>query len=392
MRKFRTIIGLTAAALAGSAAMAHAAEPASATAAWNGVWRGTVGTSAIQVCLQKRDYGGRGAYYYMRHLKIITLDPIDPPAGKDLVTWTENGVPDQPGKGPLWHITSVKSGRLNGVWEGNGKSLPIALTAVPLKSDDNGETCGSMAFSLPRFVKPVITTKPAKVDGIAYTRVLADPGEAYADSSFETFQLAGNTPAIRRVNAELYKDVPTDPQHAQYFDCSMNALASGWDGSQTSELSPETLTPGFMVEADSESWDCGGAHPDGGTTYTTWDLKTGTKIDLYSLFTKAALTRTEHNKGTANAYTTTDYAAPFKAMIAAAVPLADDECKEPVTTADYWSIRLTRDGMAFTPHLPHVVAACIDDGVIPYAKLAPYLTPAGKALVAAFQAELAARK
>jgi hypothetical protein len=42
--------------------------------------------------------------------------------------------------------------------------------------------------------------------------------------------------------------------------------------------------------------------------------------------------------------------------------------------------------------LPRVVAACIDDAVIPFARLAPYLTPNGKALVAMFEAEVKGRK
>ena len=387
-----TVVSLTILALAASAAMVHAAEPASATPAWNGVWRGTIGPSNIQVCLQHQDYGDRGAYYYMRHLKIINLGTLDHPAGKDIVTWTEGADPNQPAKGPLWHVAAVKNGHLDGVWEGNGKSLPIALSRVAVDKTDNDLPCGSTAFSLPRFKKPIITTKPAKADGIAYTRVVADLGEPFSDSSFETFQLSGNTPAIRRINAELYKDVPKDAEHADYFQCSVSALANGWDGSQTSELKPETLTPGFLIEADSESWDCGGAHPDAGTSYQTWDLRKGAKIDLYGLFTKAALARTVHAKGTAGEYTDITYAAPFKAMIVRAFPGAEDDCKEPIETADTWSMRLTRNGMAFTPDLPHVVAACIDDAVIPYAKLTPYLTPEGKALIAAFQAETRARK
>jgi hypothetical protein len=385
--KFRPVPVLALAAVIMGAAPAQAAVPA-----WSGAWRGTIGTSKVQVCLQHTDYQDIGIYYYLRHLETIRLEASDRPSGRDLATWTEGNASNPPAKRPQWHVTAVKNGRLDGTWTGNGKTLPIALTSVAVDKDSDDQACGSMAFSLPRFTKPVMTTKAAKVDGIAYTRVIVTPGKPFSDSGFETFQLLGTSPAIRRINAELYKDLPKDPEHADYFQCSLSALAQGWDGSRTSELKPETLTPGFLVEADSESWDCGGAHPDAGTTYTTWDLRKGTKIDLYGLFTKTALARSVQNKGTPNEYTTTDYTAPFKAMIAAAVPLADDECKEAVTTADDWSIRPTKSGMAFTPDLPHVVAGCIDDGVIPYAKLTPYLTPAGKALVAAFQAEVKARK
>lgn len=368
-----------------------------ATPAWQGVWRGTIGTAAVQVCLQHTDTRDFGAYYYMRHLEIISLGPIDgKPGDKAGPVWSEAPFSDSAAKGPLWRITSAANGHMTGVWTDGGKSLPITLTAVPgsqpAKPDDDNGPCGSLTFSLPRFTKPVVTTQAAKIDGIAYTRVRVDIGKQFSESSFETFQLIGASPAIRRVNAELYKDVPMGPDHADYFQCTLNALGqNGLDGDTSSTLTPETLTPSFLVEADSESGDCGGAHPDAWTRYQTWDLRTGAKIDLYDRFTKAALTRTVHDAGTADAYTETTLTAPFKAMILAAFPAGEPECKEAVAMADDWSARLTADGMAFTPSLPHVDAACTDDAVIPFARLAAYLTPEGKSLVAAFQAEVKAQ-
>jgi len=384
------ILGVTASA--GAAATARAATDAGAS---NGVWRGTIGNAAVQVCFQHTDYADFGAYYYLRHLEIISLGKLDGKPGAPAV-WTEAPNSDQSAKGPLWRITAVAHGRMDGVWTDGRKSLPIALTAVsrdkPAKGEDD-QPCGSEAFSLPRFTKPVVTTKPAKVDGAAYTRVLVDIGKQFKDSSFETFQLAGASPAIRRINAELYKDVPTGPDHADYFQCTMSALGqNGLDGDTTSTLSPETLTPSFLVVADSESGDCGGAHPDAGVSYQTWDLRTGRQIDLYDGFTKAALTRTVEGAGTSGSYTTVAYTAPFKAMIIRAFPTDDPDCKEAIQTADDWSARLTAQGVAFTPSLPHVVAACADDAVIPFAKLAPYLNADGKALVARFEAEAKGRK
>ncbi len=390
---------LTASALACAAGCAQAAPPSPGPVAWAGVWRGTIGGADVQVCFQHSDDQDFGAYYYMRHLGIISLGAVDAkpgaPAGR---VWTEAPYADQPDKGPLWHITAITNGRIDGVWTEGGKSLPIALTAVagakPAKgASDDDAPCGSLAFNLPRFTKPVVATRPAKVGGVAYTRVLVDIGKQFPQSGFETFQLEGTTPTIRRINAELYKDVPTGPEHADYFQCAMDTLGqNGVDGDMTSKLSPELLLPDFMVEADSEDEDCGGAHPDGGVTYQTWDLRTGTKIDLYGGFTKAALTRTVHDAGTPGAYTEVTFTPPFQAMIISAFPAGDPDCKDAIATADDWAARLTPKGMAFTPSLPHVVAACVDDAVVPFARLAPYLTPDGKALIAAFAAEARVQK
>jgi len=54
----------------------------------------------------------------------------------------------------------------------------------------------------------------------------------------------------------------------------------------------------------------------------------------------------------------------------------------------HWQPRLTDRGMAFTPELPHAVQACADDADFPAARLAPYLTPAGKQAMAAFLAQV----
>ncbi|WP_443747154.1 hypothetical protein [Asticcacaulis solisilvae] len=382
-------LALTLTAFGGTAA--HAATPDIKAA--HGVWRGTIGDIPVQACFQHTDYEDFGAYYYMRHLTIITLGTLDGKTGPGLVM-SEAANSDKAADGPLWHIASVQGGHLTGTWTEKGKSLPIALTAVPLKKDDDaGQPCGSDAFTLPRFTKPVVTIKPARVDGIAYSRILVDIGKQFPDSGFETFQLAGTTPAIRRINAELYKDVPTDAGHAGYFACVQGALAqNGMDGNLSTTITPETLTPGFMVESYSEDEYCGGAHPDSGTTYSTWDLSKGTRIDLDTMLTPAALTRTVHGKGTKNQYVETAYTAPFKAMILHDFPTPDPDCKEALDSADFWSMRLTKAGMAFTPLLPHVAMACTDDAVIPFAKLQPYLTPAGKTLVAAFAAEIKGRK
>jgi hypothetical protein len=363
---------------------------------WHGVWRGTIGTAPVEVCLQHDDVETFGAYYYTRHLQFITLGRLDRAAGKDAVTWTEHADINQTADGPLWRITSVKNGRLDGVWTDKGKSLPITLAAVTVEKDSTDQPCGSLAFNLPRLTKPVVTSQPAVLGGIAYTKVIFDLGKQFPDSGFETFQLTGDTPAIRDVNSELYKGAPADPQNATYFQCSMDAMANGLPGgSHASELRPETLTPGFMVVADTESEFCGGVHGEYGVDYSTWDLRRGAVIDLFTDFTAAGVTRTVHDKGTKYEYTTDALTPPLRLIVTGAYPHRDDDCDQvvPKLDPDAWQVRLTPQGMAFTPIVSHADQGCAeDDAVVPFDKLQPYLTDDGKALVAAFQAEIAARK
>lgn len=372
---------------------AHAAESEAPPPAWQGIWHGTIGKAEVQACLQHEGYDDFGAYYYMRHLAIISLDTVvsDAP-GDALPVWTESPNSAQPEKSDLWHITSVTTDHMRGLWTGGGKTLPIDLTRVATTATDseNGP-CGSQAFSLPRFTKPVITTEPAALNGVAYTHIIANPGQQFSDSAIETFQLQGSTPAIQHVNAELYKTIPTGPDDAEYFQCSMAALGqNGWDGDSSSTRRPLVISKSWLVVQEDGSWNCGGAHPDAATTYQTWDLGTGTTVNLYDWFNAQALEQTVHDAGTADAYTTVTLTAPFKKMIDDAYPNYDDDadCKEARQDADAWNVHLTSTGVDFTPDLPHVAQACIDDAILPFASLEPYLSPAGKAGVASFTAEV----
>jgi hypothetical protein len=362
--------------------------PAASKPDWVGVWRGTVGNAAVQVCLQHEDYGDLGAYYYLRHLKIISLGRLG-----SRPVWTESPKSDQAAKGPLWQFTTISSSHLQGSWSQGAKTLPFSLDRVPLAKanpdDTNDTACGNEAFSLPRFSKPVVTSKTAVLNGIGYTRVLVDPGKQFDDSSTEVFQLQGATAAIKRVNAELYKNVPTSPNDAEYFTCSMAALGqNGLDGDASTTIKPLLLTKSWMVLENDESDDCGGAHPNSNVSYETWDLRKGVKINLYDWFNKAALTQTINEPGSKDQYVSVAFTAPFKKLIDHAYSLDDEECKDTLADADAWDPSLTATGIAFTPELPHAVQACEEEAEIPFAILAPYLNPTGKVAIAAFHAEM----
>jgi hypothetical protein len=372
-------------AAAVASTMVSGAQAASLQPVWVGVWRGTVGEAAVQVCLQHADYGDFGAYYYLRHLGIISIGRLA--TGQE---WTEAPFSDKAAQGPLWHFSVVSASRLQGTWSQGAKNLPFTLARLPMPgaSDDDAERpCGSKVFSLPRLTKPVITTRASSLRGVAYTRVLADPGKQFADSATETFQLHGTTPAIRRVNAALYKSVPTGPE-ADYVTCSMQALgANGLDGELSSTTTPLIITADWMVSQDVENNSRGGAHPNADVLYQSWDLRKGARINLYDWFTRAALTQTIHDPRSKNPYVTVTFTAPFRKLIDEAVPQGEAECKDALKEADTWNPRLTEQGMAFTPELPHAVQACADDAEIPAARLAPYLTPEGRQAMTAFLAQ-----
>ncbi|MGA7157383.1 MAG: hypothetical protein WBY53_11070 [Acidobacteriaceae bacterium] len=384
---------------------AHAA-PAKSQAAWAGVWRGTIGKAAVQVCLQHDDSNDFGAYYYRRHLEIISLGTFEAKGAgtvKDGISpvWTEAPFSDKASKGPLWHLTSASGGHLQGVWSDGVKSLPIDLASVamikPAADDEDADIrntpCGNEAFSLPRFSPPVITTKAAILKGVSYTRLLVNPGKQFADSSSETFQLQGASAGIKRVNAALSKNLPTGPDSAMYFTCSMAALGqNGLDGDASFTVTPLIITPGWLVLQDSEEDDCGGAHPNSDVNFETWDLQKGTKVNLYDWFAKTALTQTSTDVGLKEQDVSATFSAAFMKLMIRAYPDPDSECKEAIGDVDIWDPHLTAKGIAFTPEMSHAEMACSEDSTLSFAQIEPYLTATGKMNVAAFQAEVRALK
>ena len=295
----------------------------------------------MQACLQHGDSTDLGAYYYLKRLSIISLGPVTsggPRLGPDLLgpLWTEAPFSDRAAKGPLWRLTSITRDRLQGVWSEGAKTLPIDLsrvtpiTAPPSKdaSDPWADTpCGGLTFSKPRFTMAKITMRPATLKGVAYTRVLADPGRQFDNSGMETFRLPGASPATERVNRALTDRLPTGPDNALYFTCSMAALGqSGLDGDASFTIVPLILTPSWLVIQDSEADDCGGAHPNASVTYATYDLRRGVKVNPYDWFAKAALTQTMVDAGRPSQYTSVAFTRAFRKLIDDAYPRVDGDC------------------------------------------------------------------
>ncbi len=103
--------------------------------------------------------------------------------------------------------------------------------------------------------------------------------------------------------------------------------------------------------------DCGGAHPNTSIDYPTWDLLSGTKVNLNDWFTPAASTQTINDPGTKDAYVIVAFTPAFRKLIDRAYPSGVTDCREAERDADTWTPHLTPKGIAFTPEFPHVVWA-----------------------------------
>jgi hypothetical protein len=351
---------------------------------WVGIWRGTIGKLPVQVCLQARDYGNYGAYFYLKHLGIISLGGLaDGVSAGATNVWTEARNSDHPGDGPLWKNLSATATELTGTWTGNGKELPIVLTRVA-QTDLSDEPCGDLAFSTPRATPVNLSSRPATVDGFAYTVVKADVGKQFPDVSLETFQLDGITSAIQKINTALKAEILAKVEGANYFQCTMGNLASmGEDGQYQTTTRPVLITANWMVSETEEGSTCGGAHPNWGVYWNNWDLRSGLSVDLWTWLGPKAATVIARD-----GYSDVTIEPELRNLLNKGWRLTDDDCKDTVESENYWKVRLTREGFAFSPGLPHAATACIDDVKLTFEQLAPLLNVEGEAGVKSFRADL----
>lgn len=349
------------------AALALAA-PAQAAPAWHGVWQGTIGTLPVRACLQQRsETYSNGSYYYLSR-----LDPI-PLSHEDDGSWSEEN-----GSG-RWTVAAATSSRLTGTWRGGGKSLPVALTRVAMAAGEE-DPCGSTAYIAPRLRPVRITSKPARTNGFAHTELIYDVG--FQDVAISSFSYPPTQPGDAAINAALRLDPAKHGGDADYLDCMKMALASGGrDGDFQMSYTPALVTPEYLSVAASTGGFCGGAHPDESQWHLVFDRTSGKAVDIARWLTARAVVPNDGERSTSIRQITP----ALKALALKHFPFGrgeDADCREAVSGEDYWEIAPTRRGLALTPSLPHVVQACEDAAVVPFAELASFLSPEGRAGIA----------
>lgn len=107
-----------------------------------------------------------------------------------------------------------------------------------------------------------------------------------------------------------------------------------------------------------------------------FDLRSGAEVRIVTWFNRQGITIT-HYEGVAEPAGTVTPA--LRDAVLGRWKADDQECGDPVRTSDFWDIRLSRTGFVFTPSLPHVAMACGEEFVLPFARAARFLSPAGKA-------------
>ncbi|RZI21817.1 hypothetical protein EUX58_22035 [Pseudomonas sp. 770NI] len=242
------------------AVIALAVIPSLATAAeLAGVWQGTLGKSAITVCFNGAD-GEHGSYYYQR-----IRTPIQLTQANDNAPWVEEG------NTGFWALQKPQGDTLSGAWSkiDGGAPLPLALRRI------GTDGCGSDAYNAPMEAAP-LPIKTEKKTFHNHTYQLKTQGPRV------TLKLAGDGPAVQKINQQLAALAVNDEDLTDYFYERREYL--GRNGSvYTSEIevepaywSSQFLTVRFYRWAAGQgamgiSW---GLH--------SWNLQTGESVDPWA--------------------------------------------------------------------------------------------------------------
>lgn len=355
-----------AAALALFATVPAAAEEAPPQP-WEGVWQGTVGTLPVRLCLSQRsETWSVGAYYYLSQLKTIGLDR------QDDGSWVEKAGNSDAVTG-RWTLRLSGNG-LAGEWRQGAKSLPLALTRVAADIADGA--CGTREFLEPRILPVKLREAPKALGKFTYRELTWDVGRGFPEVSLTSFAYAPTQPGDKAILTALRLDPAKREGDADYVSCFQGSLGSlGTDGDFSFGYAPRAATSAYLTVTANAGGFCGGAHPYGDYWWLTFDRKTGRKVDLGTWLTPAAVPRGDWFEDSA----LRPLSPAFRGMVMRRLRFEDRECREVVNQAEYWAIGLDRSGLVFSPSLPHVAKACGDDAAVPFAELAKWLSPAGKA-------------
>ena len=334
-----------------------------------GVWRGTIGAQAVTVCLQRGPLQ-ESSYYYVRHRTAIALGA----AGADGTQWNE-GADDRPTG--TWQLEAARGDRLDGTWSApdNASTLPIKLTRVHVDRD-TARGCGRFesgpaqdAYNAPRVAATAIS-ESVNGDGL---RTLS----AF-DKHVSVVSLPPSGPHAAEFNAAMRSWL--DEQIAEQYGCSDAVAPNAAEFNQQREIDLRAGT--WLVLRESYELDCGGAHPNAGVSYQTWDLASGKIVEPWT-WIRDSKVKCDYSADCGRA-------APPKLnaiILAAASRNKDaDECADAVNDNRSYGLRPSATGLVFTTDFAHVIQACDEDIEVPYAQLAPFLTATGKAQLQAFVA------
>ena len=312
-----------------------------------GAWTGTLGKRKIAACFDDSE----ASYYYVgKGIDITLAESADE-------TWAEvpwyNAV--KPGLSTgTWRLEIPKGKHLHGTWSSpDGKRVfPIALTLVSKPSA--GSSCPLPGYMAPRIDE--VERTPSKVKAVSGLRLRTFKALRGAVVGLELLDDAIALGPVKKALEDRNREMIEG-----YFECmSLPADHSDYEASLELALASEH----WLTLVESIGQDCGYPHPDWGVRTWTIDRASGKPVDIAKwLNTPLVEIGRKYFR-----WTNPDNA-------------SEQDCADAINKFAAFSVSPTAKGLVFYPELPHFIAVCAEPYDVPYAKLKPYLTPAGKAAV-----------
>lgn len=369
MRRSLTIIAVPLA----MAAQAEAARPL-----WEGVWKGTVGSTPVRVCLADNGERFMGSFYKIAAMRSVSLNGGDSwDEGRkvdsaDPGPWTEGDDSDL--NPPGWLFEHVSRNRLSGVRISKNGRLPIRLTRIrylPANrdyADESQEPCYSMTHNGPRFAGGQrVASRRRTLDGQPYSELTLQAPKAFPNVHVTTFALPVKSTGVTRLNRLFANRLTPLSKEGGWFDCLANNLERwGEDGELAAELHPIAIGRHFVSTEGDEEWDrCGMGDPKSFHSLQTFDLATGAELNLQSWFTSAAFDK--------DGFMT----ARLRSVVLPMWQPKSGQCRSWFDEGGNWGIALTRSGMAFTAADHPIPKECWQLVPVPFKRLKPFLTRQG---------------
>lgn len=363
------------------AALAMVAVPARAQNPSEGrIWKGQLGEQAITACFFE-ERPGTGIFYTDAALEPVRLETESETAPDRL---REMQGYDDP-SGPVWTLTFAED-RITGVWRNGADTRPIRLAAHAVSRPEYGSACESGAFLDPVLAGGAVKTSRETLDGTAYT-VFAYTGpqrSGLVNYGAQAFALDPLRRGDEAINRALAAEIPDGTAAHEAGQCLAGSLSwSSGLGDYGKFLQPTLITSRWLgVSATGSSW-CGGAHPNHFITARVYDRDSGARVDPAAWFTPGALTFYDWEPGPGEIRPIAGLSEALTEALLAHWPADDDraECRDAARGPFSWNIGVTRDGLLFIPQFPHVIFACTEEFVLPWAEAEAFLSPEGRAVM-----------
>jgi len=338
---------------------------------------GTLGKSKIfmriQVYKSDKETNLNAIYFYQNSLKDIPLDgKLD---NKNFTFYFKPG--DKISE--KFYLKKSSNNNFDGFWyDAKAKQLSVHLAPVnfanyksnlKLQFEDD-----KLDFVKSKFLefKKIKTTTYNNKEFVWYS-------EKHCDSEF--FRLGSN---FSDKNKNVVNPV-LDEIHIQktliQLGCSSSFEYNQGKGVE-STATITFLNNNLLGFETSDSWDCGGAHPDFGSSGFLIDLNNGKEYEIDDILAfDKSVTGDQKNNFTAFSKYRTDYFAPKLLELITSIehfekPATDDDCD--YTNVEFWNFvswSYTEKGITFTPYFPRYNRACEEPFLVPFEKLTKYKNP-----------------